>query len=165
MSDEPTIDDLKKEEAVKIVIEEEDISPKKSRADEDVSEALRDLGRLLAETIETAWNSQERRKFEEEVREGIEEFAGEVGKLFREARESRPAKKVKEEAEEVKDRVEKGELPRKARGGIVEGLQWLSNELARLAEQFSPPEMEPESAEDAETTAPEEPVEIEIKVE
>jgi hypothetical protein len=157
VNDEPTVDELKEEEKVNIVIEEEEVSETKSGPQEDVSEALRDLGRQFAETIQAAWDSQERREFESEVREGVQDFAEEVSKVFREARESRAAKKVKEEAEEVKSRVDAGELPRKARSGLVEGLEWLSNELARLAEQFSPPQ--------AESQETDEEVEIDIKVE
>lgn len=137
------IDDLKEEERIKIEVEEEEVE--KGAPEGDVSDALRDLGRQFAETIQTAWNSQERREFEQEVREGVRRFGDEVNKVFSEAKESPTVKKAKEEAEEVRTRVESGEVTRKARSGLVEGLQWLSQELARLAEQFSPPEKGPES--------------------
>lgn len=140
MDDTPNIDELKEQEKVEITIEEEDVEAKKEEVQSDVSEAMRTLGRQFAETIQTAWNSQERREFESEVRQGVEHFAEEVQKVFREAKESKPVKKVKEEATEAKGRVETKEISRKARAGVVEGLQWLSQELGRLAEQFSPPE-------------------------
>lgn len=148
MDDTPNIDELKEQERVEITIEEDEVEAKKEEVQADVSEALRNLGRQFAETIQTAWNSQERREFESEVREGVEHFADEVQKVFREAKESKPVKKVKEEATEAKDRVETKELSRKARSSVVDGLQWLSQELGRLAEQFSPPEeKEPEEEE------------------
>ena len=144
---DPNIEELKDEERIKIEIEEETPQDRaKQRPATDVSDALRDLGRQFAETIQSAWNSQERKEFEEDVREGVRRFGDEVNKVFTEAKESPAAKKVKEEASEVKTKVESGELTRKARGGLVEGLQWLSQELARLAEQFSPPERGPEDA-------------------
>ena len=105
----------------------------------DVADALRDLGRQFAETIQAAWHSQERREFEEEVREGVEHFADEVQKVLRGAKDSPAVQKVKEEASEAKEKVQKKEFSRKARTGVVEGLQWLSQELGRLADQFSPP--------------------------
>lgn len=142
---DPNIDDLKEEEHIKIEIEEETPHDRgKQSAPGEVSDALRDLGRQFAETIQSAWNSQERKEFEKEVREGVNRFGEEVNKVFNEARQSPTAKKVKEEASEVRTRVESGEVTRKARSGLVEGLQWLSQELARLAEQFSPPEKGPE---------------------
>ncbi len=144
MSEEqdPNIEELKEQERIEISVEEEEVE--KGAPEADVSDALRDLGRQFAETIQAAWNSQERKEFEQEVREGVRRFGDEVNKVFTEAKESPTVKKAKEEAEEVRTRVESGEVTRKARGGLVEGLQWLSQELARLAEQFSPPEKEPE---------------------
>lgn len=151
MNDEtPDIDQLKEEEraTVQITIEEEDVAPHKASQEQaDVSEALRDLGRQFAETIQSAWNSQERREFEREVREGIEHFGDEMNRVFREARESEAAQKVREEAEEVKTKVETKEFSRKARASLVDGLTWLSQEMAKLAEQFSPTEKQPEDVE------------------
>jgi hypothetical protein len=39
---------------------------------------------------------------------------------------------------DVKDRVDTGEYARKAQEGVVTGLRWLSNELEKLAGQFTP---------------------------
>lgn len=150
----PSVDELKaQEKEVKIVIEEEDIAAEEAKKKEpDVSEALRNLGRQFAETMQAAWNSQERRELETEVREGVQYFSEEVQRVFKEAKESPTAKRVKEEAEEVKTRVEAGEVTQKTRSGFVEGLRWLSRELEKLAQQFSPPEEG--TAEEADEEAP-----------
>lgn len=137
----PSVDELKaQEKEVKIVIEEEDVAGEKRAP--DVSDALRDLGRQFAETMQAAWNSQERRELEAEVREGVQYFSEEVQRVFQDAKKSPAAKRVKEEADEVKTRMESGEATRKARSGLVEGLRWLSGELEKLAQQFSPPQKE-----------------------
>lgn len=150
---DPNIEDLKAQERIEIPVEDEE--PQKDAPQSEVSDALRDLGKQFAETIQTAWNSQERKEFEQEVREGVRRFGDEVNKVFNEAKESPTVKKAKDEATEVRTRVESGEVTRKARGGLVEGLQWLSQELARLAEQFSPPEKGPETmSETTPETAP-----------
>lgn len=144
MADEtPSVDELKAEEKeVKIVIEEEDVAAEEKKKEPDVSEALRDLGRQFAETMQAAWNSQERRELESEVREGVQHFSEEVQRVFKDAKESPAAKRVKEEAEDVKARVESGDVTQKARSGFVEGLRWLSQELEKLAQQFSAPQKE-----------------------
>ena len=149
----PSVDELKaQEKEVKIVIEEEDVAAEEEKKKPDVSEALRDLGRQFAETMQAAWNSQERRELEAEVREGVQYFSEEVQRVFKEAKESPAAKRVKEEAEDVKTRVESGEVTHKARSGFVEGLRWLSRELEKLAQQFSPPEKEAPGETDEEAT-------------
>lgn len=152
---DPNIEELKAQERIEIPVEDEEPQAAgKTGGEPEVSDALRDLGRQFAETIQAAWNSQERKQFEQEVREGVRRFGDEVNRVFTEAKESPTAKKVKVEAEEVRTKVESGEVTHKVRSGLVEGLQWLSQELARLAEQFSPPEKSP--AADATAAAAEE---------
>lgn len=147
---EPTMEELKAQQ-VEIPVEEEDVGAEKEAATQDVATALGELGRQFAETVQAAWNSQERKEFEREVQEGVRHFGDEVNKALREARESRTTQRLREEAEDVRTQVESGEVTRRARTGLVDGLEWLSQELARLAEQFTPPEKEPEAAEEAET--------------
>lgn len=147
MSEEtPSVEEIKDRLKVEIPVEEE--VTKAEAQDVDVVEELKGLGRQMAETLQSAWNSEERQKFESEVREGMKSFAGEVDKMLREVKESDVAGKVKEEAAEVKTRVETAELGQKTRGTFVQGLQWLSEELGKLAESFNPPEKSPEAAED-----------------
>ena len=71
-------------------------------------------------------------------------------KAFQEIKESAAAQKVKEEASEAKERVERADLAQKAQAGLVEGLQKLSQELGKLADQFSPAEKSPSDVQDDE---------------
>ena len=87
---------------------------------------------------------EEKQRIENEVRQGVKSFVNEVDKAIREAKESQAAAKIKEEASEVKTKIETGDLGRKTREGLVQGLQWLSEELGKLAEQFTAPEKSPE---------------------
>lgn len=136
MSDEqpPSVEEIK--ERLKIEVEEE---MAKEPAGEIV-ESLRDLGRQFAETVRVAWNSQERQNIEAEVREGVRTFADEINKAIHEVREGPAGQKAREEAQEVKKSFESGDLGRKTKTGIVQGLQWLSEELTKLANQFTPKE-------------------------
>lgn len=138
MGDEqtPSVEELKSRLKAEIPVEEESTTAKPQG---DVAAEMKRLGRQFAETLQAAWNSEERQRLEEEVRQGMKSFAGEVDKVIREAKESQAADKVKEEAVHIKERVEAAELGRKARSGVVQGLQWLSEELGRLAEKFTPP--------------------------
>ena len=147
MSDDqaPDIEEIK--ERIEIPVEEDDIEGLK--ADEkskgpDVVEEFKNLGRQFAETIEGLWNSEERVRVETEVREGIHSFVDEVDKVIREAKGSATAEKVKGEAAEAKARVEGSDLGMRARDGIVQGLTWLSEELGKLADQFTAVEKAPD---------------------
>jgi hypothetical protein len=140
MSEEqlPSVDEIKSRLRSEIPIEEEVEALKAEEKSADIAAELQSLGRQVAETIQRAWNSEERQRMEKDVRVGVKSFVDEIDKVIREARDSQAAARLKEEATEAKTRVEKSDLGRKARGGFVQGLQWLSEELAKLADQFSP---------------------------
>lgn len=93
----------------------------------DPARELQDLGRRLGDVLERAWTSDERKKIEEGVRSGVRSLVDEVDEGLRKARESRPAARARDEAREA---------GRKARGGLVESLRWLSAELGSLAERM-----------------------------
>ena len=87
----------------------------------DVIAELKQLGRQLGETLNTAWKSAERKKAEEELRAGARAFAGEFERAFSRARSARP-----------------GDVSERARSSVVDGLRWLSSELETLADRFTP---------------------------
>lgn len=145
MSDEkPIIDQLKNEERIKIDIPvEEDMGGAKADHGADIAEEFKRLGRQFADTLEGIFTSDEAKRMETEIRAGMRSFADEVDKAFSQAKESPAATRMKEEASGVKDRVESGELARKAQEGVVTGLRWLSTELEKLANQVTPSEKTP----------------------
>jgi phenylalanyl-tRNA synthetase alpha subunit len=127
----------------RLKIEEEDLPADPVKAERgSVADELQSLGKQVAETLKTAWESEERHKIEAEVKEGVRSFANEIDKVIREARESQAAQRVREEASDVKVKVKSGEVSDKARGGLVQGLRWLSEELGKLADQFTVKEKE-----------------------
>jgi hypothetical protein len=113
----------------------------------DVVEDLRNLGQQFAETVRVAWNSDERKEFEREMREGFQTFASEVDKAFKDIKESESAKKMKDEAKDLKSKAESGEVVHKTRSGISQGLRWFSEELAKVADSFTPAEKQPPAEE------------------
>lgn len=146
MNDEqvPSVEEIKERLKVEIPVEEEEAT--KADTTRDFGEELKNLGKQFADTVQSAWNSEERHRVENEIRSGVKSFVSEVDKAINEAKESQTAAKVKEEAAEIKTKIETGDLSKKTRDGLVQGLQWLSEELGKLAEQFAPVEKSPEDA-------------------
>lgn len=142
MSDE-TVEEIKARLKVDIPIEEEEVIMKVEVDDENgIVDELSKMGRKFAETLQSAWDSEERSKFEADVREGMRSFTSEVDKVIRDIRTSAGADKAKASAEDLREKVETkvdvDDFTKKARGGIVSGLRWFSEELGKLADQFSP---------------------------
>ena len=145
MSD-PIVDQLKEDERLKIDIPVEEDAPgaaKTAHATTDLMDEFKRLGRQFGDTLQSAFNSEEAKRMETELRAGMKTFADEVERVFREAKDSPTATRVKEEATVVKERVETGDMGRKAQEGIVGGLRWLSDELEKLANQFTPAQQQP----------------------
>lgn len=136
MSD-PNIDQLKDEERIKIDIPVEEEAAAKA-GQTDIAEEFKRVGRQFATALESAFNSEEAKRVETELRAGMKSFADEVERAFREAKDSPAASRMKEEASGVRERVETGDMGRKVQEGMVSGLRWLSTELEKLANQFTP---------------------------
>ena len=144
MSDEttPSVEEIKERLKVEIPVEEESApnASKEAGKEMDIVEELRGLGKQFADTLQTMWNSDERQRVEAEVREGFKSFVDEVDKMIGQVRESANTARVKEEAARMTSKVESSEFGRKAQKSVVQGLHWLSAELGKLADQFTPAE-------------------------
>ena len=138
----PSVEEIKARLKVEVPVEEEEVT-KAEAQNPDVAEELREFGKQFADTIRSAWNSAERQRLETELRDGMRSFADEVDKAIQEIRKSPAAERVKTEAINVREKVESSDVGNKARSGVASGLQVLSEQLAKLAERFTPAEKPP----------------------
>lgn len=141
----PDNDVLKIEVDDEIPVEDETVASKAERTQTDLVEELSRLGRQFGETMNAAWNSEERQNFEREVKEGVQLFAKEIDKAFHEVKKSPAAQRAKSEASEFKTKVNEADLGQKTQSSIAQGLRWMSSELGKLAEQFTPSGKEPDT--------------------
>jgi hypothetical protein len=108
------------------------------RPEPSVEEELRNLGRQFADVLQAAWASEERRKVETEVREGMKRFSEEMMRVFERTRETTAGARVRTKFGEARERAAESEAARRTRETVAQGLHRLSEELARLAERFTP---------------------------
>lgn len=140
----PDVDELKIKLGDDIPIEEEPVASKPSKEKPELVNELSELGRQFGETMSAAWNSEERKRFEREVKEGVQSFAHEIDKAFQEVRESPAAQKAKDEASDFSSKVKSADIGQKTQSSFAQGLHWMSVELGKLAEQFTPSEKQPD---------------------
>jgi hypothetical protein len=114
----------------------------------NIEEELRKLGRRFADVLQAAWVSEERRKVETEVREGMKRFSEEFERVFERTRESPTGERIRTKFGEARGRAAESEATRRTRETVAQGLHRLSDELARLADRFTPTEAGPETAAD-----------------
>jgi hypothetical protein len=146
MTDEqyPDVDDVKIRLSKDEIPVDDETEYKAEEETPDVVDELRNLGRQFGETMRTAWNSDERRKFEVEIREGVQTFAHEVDKAFKDVASSDPAQRAKSEATEFKDKASSADIGQKTQSSVAKGLRWFSDELSKVADSFNQPEKGPE---------------------
>jgi hypothetical protein len=145
---DPDFEDIKAR--IEIPVEEElsGLKAGEKAQGPDLVAEFQALGRSFAEAFGSAWNSEERKRVEQDVRAGVKSFADEVDKVIREAKSSATTERVKQEAGEMAGKVESSDVGRRALEGIAQGLSWMSTELGKLAEQFTPAEKSPEDLEE-----------------
>lgn len=146
MTDEqiPDVEDVKIRLSKDEIPVDDETEYKSEEQTTEVVEELRNLGRQFGETMRTAWNSDERRKFEREIREGVQTFASEVDKAIKEVSSSDATQRVKSEAADIKDKAASGDLGQKTQSSLAKGLRWFSDELSKLADSFTMSEKGPE---------------------
>ena len=113
---------MKEKEPIKIEIEDVTASENESQSTKgsvNLEEELKNLGRQFAETIQSAWHSEEVKKIEIEVRDGMKKFADEVSNIFSEVKDSKAGQKVGDtvnqiDSSEVAQTFKKGGSPRTA---------------------------------------------------
>ncbi len=132
------MEDIKIRLGDEIPVEEDIDALKAEQGQADIVGEFKDMGRQFGETMRSAWYSEERVRFEKEIRKGVQSFTAEVDKAYGEVRESDAAARAKKEAGEVKAKVDQTEVADKAREGLAQGLHWFSQELEKLADQFTP---------------------------
>ena len=146
MTDEqyPDVDDVKIRLSKDEIPVDDETVYKSDEEGPDVVDELRNLGRQFGETMRAAWSSEERRQFEHEIKEGVQTFAHEVDKAFKDVASSDPAQKARSEAAGLKDKADASDLGEKTRTSLAKGLRWFSDELGKVADTFTAPEKGPE---------------------
>lgn len=139
MSDEIKINDLKEEERMKIDtdIPVDETAGKATDGVNEIAEEFKRLGRQFGKTLETLFTGEEMKRIETEIREGVKGFSTEVEKAMHNATESPAATRMKHEAEDIRKRVESGDVVRSAQHTFAQGLRWLSTELERAADSVN----------------------------
>jgi hypothetical protein len=102
----------------------------------NLTDELTRLFNQLTEAGRMVWESDERKRIQAEITDGIRNFGGQVDEAVRKASESETAKKVKTQAEQAADKARESDVVDDMRQGLLVGLQALNRELGRLLERL-----------------------------
>jgi len=103
-----------------------------------ITDELSKMGKLVAQAIQAAWESDERKKLEAEVADGLRKFGDEVSAAAKKAGESDTAKQIKTQAEKVAADVQQKDVAGDIRKGLISGLEVINQELGKLVDRLEP---------------------------
>lgn len=125
----------------RIVITDEDVAP---FVTEKPATGLREqadrVTQQVSDTARQAWESEARRKVTGKVREGVSTVANKSSQLVRDKVSEAAERQARATVTAVQTRIKETDWKEEARQGTVRGLKWLSQQLARLADRFTPAE-------------------------
>ena len=101
--------------------------------EDSLSDAFRKLGVSLVETIHVAWNSPERKKFQDEIETGLTDFSDTIKKEMDTLIESPTGQQMKSEFDDLKERVSTGEVENQLRQELLKALSIANTELEKVA--------------------------------
>lgn len=116
------------------------------QAERSIADELAKLGEQLAAAAQRAWDSDERRRLQNEITTGVQRFGQELSDAVSKAAESDQAKELKTRATRVAEDVQKTDVIEEVRKGLLVGLEAINRELSKLLERMEPKAGEAEVA-------------------
>jgi hypothetical protein len=103
----------------------------------DLAEEFRKLGKNLAEALRTAWESPDRKKFQQEIENGINEMGATLSKEFGTFIESPTGQRLRSDVEDLGERIRTGEAQQRAREELMNALRRANIEIQRATERWN----------------------------
>jgi hypothetical protein len=115
-------------------------NPNENKSPNDnIGEQLNELGKNLRDALQTAWESEERRKLQKEIEEGLANLGASLSQASKDFTNSSTGKTIKEDMEDLHERWRTGEVRSKVRSEIMDALRKVNEELQKATRKNTPP--------------------------
>lgn len=112
-------------------------SQQKAQTTQELMDELNRLGVKFAEVVQTAWESEERKRLEKEVKAGVVSLMSGLERGLRKLSETDSAKEFLHKAEDVADslgeRIRNSSTSHEMAGSLAKGLRVLAEQIDKLA--------------------------------
>lgn len=105
----------------------------------DVARELHEMGRNLANILRGAWGSDERRRLNDEIRQGVSDLTDTVNQAVSQFRQSSTGQRVEGEIHDFHERIRAGEVDTKIREEILSALRTVNTELEKCTKRTETP--------------------------
>ena len=108
-----------------------------SREPGDLAGELRSLGENLRGLFHSAWDSEDRRRLQQEIEAGVTDLTNSLRSAAKDFADSETGRQVQEDVRELGERVRSGEVESKVRQDLTEVLRKVNEELGRAAKDWA----------------------------
>lgn len=112
----------------------EQSDPQEKTTSGDLASEFQELGRNLKSIFVNAWESEQRKSLQKELEEGFSELGTSLKQTAEEIHDSDAGQRVKAEAEDLRDRVQSGEIETKVREDILAAMHKVNSELGKFTQ-------------------------------
>ena len=109
-----------------------------TKTERGIADELTKLAQQLTTAAKTAWDSEERKRLQNEIMTGMQRVGQELTTAINKAAESEQAKELKTRATKMAEDVQKTDVADEVRKGILIGLEAVNRELGKLLERMEP---------------------------
>jgi hypothetical protein len=109
------------------------------RSSGDVASELRDLGENLKNILIDAWESEERKNLQNEIKTGLANLGQNLDQAAKEFKESEAGQRFRTETEDLHRRFRSGEVETRVREDLIAALRKINTELEKILSPKSPP--------------------------
>lgn len=106
------------------------------KPEENLTDEFRNLGQNLLDTLHAAWERPERKKLQQELEDGLSELVNTLKSEADSLASSPTGQKVKTEADNLRQRVQTGEVDSAIRSELLKVLQTVNAELKKAASRM-----------------------------
>jgi hypothetical protein len=108
--------------------------------DSDLSGEFERLGQNLKAAARTAWESEESRKLQAELKSSISALEAGLKQAAQEVRAGEAGQRLKSEAADLGERVKSGQVESELRQGLLSALRTINAELQKMSRPQPPDE-------------------------
>jgi hypothetical protein len=108
-----------------------------SKSEENLAEEFRKLGHNLVDALSEAWRSEERKKMQQEIEEGLVDLAATLKQEAAAFRDSPTGQRIRSDVEGFSERVRSGEAEAQVHSELLGVLRTINSELKRITSQWS----------------------------
>jgi hypothetical protein len=103
-------------------------------SENSIADEFRNLGENLINSVRNAWESEERKKLQQEVEEGLNQLAATLKMEVETFKESPAGQRIRSDVADLRERVRTGEAESKLREEILKALRMINAELEKISD-------------------------------